>query len=341
MDILAEQVQKKSQKDLATRLTGILDETPPFMWKEISSIFDKEKVFSSGEINRFLREFECEGREANARLENQDKLTYKALHAVLEEKVKNLDLLMLTRFKQIFELAPNGVPRQWTDAVEVDVEWQNAKLEAEKLVDLFSIIRIQEEFMDVHIFEPNSLESGVVQLTTIPNLPDDVQLMSPSEGNRLLLRFRDQAQISYSAAIKERDRAQNGSRIPTYMVIILLVLGWNEIMWVLSWIFFSPITFSLSFIIIMVGYALWRANAWAVVKAVGAPIMKEAQSYLNFRIEEWNRQTTTNRPPNPEYTSLRSSSTNVPKEAEKSSDKSLRQSSDSSLRHSSDKHKTD
>jgi len=309
LDLLSEQVQKKSQKDLTSKLTNSLDNAAPSMWSDITAIFEKEKVNASGEVSRILHEFECEGTEAHGRLEAQDVATFKALVSVLDEKVKNLDLIMLTKFKQKFELDVKGVPRQWESSDKLDVEWQKAKLEAEKLVDLFSIIRIHENLYDYHYFEPNALASGVVQVKSIPNVPDELQLISPTEGNRLLLRFRDQAATSFSAAIKDRDRSSSQG-IPYYMVVLLLLLGWNEILWLIYTIIFNPLALTFTLLLLAVAYGIYVTKSWGLVKGFASPFLREAKQYVNFRIskikEQWFAPTPTLRLP-PAHSSLSSS----------------------------------
>lgn len=69
-----------------------------------------------------------------------------------------------------------------------------------------------------------------------------------------------------------------------YVLVLGLVLGANEIWWVLTTGLTNP--FFLFFLMLCGGgaFAVWKFNLMPVILAVAAPIQSEIQNYLKFRL---------------------------------------------------------
>lgn len=60
-------------------------------------------------------------------------------------------------------------------------------------------------------------------------------------------RFLAGAEIAYRDAVNLKEHGYGNRGIPTWVLILLLIVGWNEIMWLLgSPLLFYPILFILS-----------------------------------------------------------------------------------------------
>jgi len=66
--------------------------------------------------------------------------------------------------------------------------WIQAKEEAEKLIDLFSIIRLTEEEFPLKYFKSTS--TGIEVVEDFTRVPEQQILIQPKEAERFLQRFR-------------------------------------------------------------------------------------------------------------------------------------------------------
>ena len=101
----------------------------------------------------------------------------------------------------------DGVPRQWTAKDDIKALWTTSTLASEKLVDLFSIIRLDSTDEQVHYF---SVPEGATQVEAVDDprkVNGDKVVLTQQDGARLLERFREQAKAPYFAAMKEQVRS--------------------------------------------------------------------------------------------------------------------------------------
>lgn len=65
------------------------------------------------------------------------------------------------------------------------------------------------------------------------------------------------------------------SKVPSFMIILCLLLGANEIYWVISVLFFNPLGYLLLGIIALAGVVIYQSGLWPGIKAVLNPIINQ------------------------------------------------------------------
>jgi len=280
LNLISSEVKKSTQRELAYKLAKIFDKAEHNMWKQIANIYYQEKSLAEEKLNSTLQDFGCNSEESEKRLKNQETKTFESLQMVVKEKVTNIDLLMTQKFNSHFEVDQEGIPRRWQPNSDIKGMWTKAKCEAEKLIDLFSIIRLTEEEFPLKFFKSTS--TGVEVVEELPQVPEQQIIIQPKEAERHLQRFREQSTTSYLSAVKEMERIASQGSIPRYMLVLLLLLGWNEIVWVIQTIIFSPIMLIFFILLLCCAFVVWRLNMTPFIKHGVSMIISGWKQYPIF-----------------------------------------------------------
>jgi len=185
-------------------------------------------------------------------VEQREKLTEK-IDNVLDRKILDytsiLSLKMHKIFDESFRYGPGNIPRIWTDTRSIDDAFIKARSDALLLLDLLFLNRLRETELDeVHLRLPIPLSSGSNSQTTDGSnsfeYPLSTEAFDANKKSCILLdaencrRIYDEFVISIASAYSDAQHQQllNTQRvsIPWWIYILLLALGWNELMTVLS-----------------------------------------------------------------------------------------------------------
>jgi len=285
-----QKLKKTTQKELSLKLSKILDNAEENMWKQVADIYHQETHVAEENFRKILTDFACNSDDIEKRLKNQELKCFESLQLVIKDKICNIDLLMSKKFNSHFEMDCEGVPRRWQPGEDVKTVWHKANVEAEKLVDLFSIIRLSEHEFDLHFFRATS--TGIEAVTAYesgPQIPEKNIMITQKECERHLERFREQAIAPYRSALKEIEHATSQGRIPMYVILLLFILGWNELYWFITTLFTNPIGLFFMILSFVVALAIWRFNLLPVIKPIISMIFSEGGNYIKFKLYQANQ----------------------------------------------------
>jgi len=260
------------------------------MWIQISSIFEAKKKKAIEEFSKILIDFENNPECIEKNIKQMDNVCFQYLQSIIKDKASNIDILMNQKFNSYFNMdKTNNTPRRWKPGDNVTQEWSKAKHEAEQLLDLFGLMRLNEKYFDFVYFEFDP-DTPIIKSTENQIQNKDLIILTRTECERNLQRFRDHAITSYNYAQKEMERAEVKGQVPFYFLALLLLLGWNELVWVIQMILFNP--FMLFFMILMCGVAfvVWRLNLTPVLISGIRMFINEGKDYVKFKLQEIERQ---------------------------------------------------
>jgi len=287
LDLIALEIKKKVHKEMSKKLIKYFEKPDEHMWKNISVVFQKEETESEKELEEILKSFSCSSEEISKRLKTQQANTFSTLKELLREKANNIDVLMNTKFKTEFDQDREGVPRQWLPGDDVKGTWSRAKVEAEKLIDLFMIIRLSEEDQKIHFYKTTA--SGVELVDDPPDVKEDNIIITQIEGERYLERFRSMATVPFQAAIREMEHAASRGSIPMYIIALLFILGWNEMWWLVQMVVFNPLGLVLLIVLVGAAFIVWKLKLYPVLQVMIVGVWREARSYIAFKMENMNK----------------------------------------------------
>ncbi len=177
---------------------------------------------------------------------------------------------MTKRFDDLFRFDENGVPRSFGPDEDLKTLYIEARGEAEKLADLFAEIKLTGP------------------LTVLRRATRDAKSTTPKrifeahQKTDLRNELHRRAGAVFMEARRSQEAAKITTRVPVWLIGLIIVLGWNEIMAVLR----SPILLFLCLLLGPMLYLLYSSgNATVLVPAIRAmvgPLMHQAQTYFDL-----------------------------------------------------------
>jgi len=187
---------------------------------------------------------------------------------------------METKFKTAFILDKDGIPRRWNIPIEqIKSLWQSAKLNSEKLVDLFCAIRLSDDERKVKFF--TTTPDKQFELSPVDDhlpIKEENLVLQQNEARDILSRFRNSVTGAYTSAMQARDSIVSQGTIPWYILGLLLLLGSNEIIWVFQLLLFNPVT--LIFFALFAGalFYAWQNNLLPIVSTLVMPVFNQVKA---------------------------------------------------------------
>jgi len=166
-------------------------------------------------------------------------------------------------FEDRFKYDEQGVPRIWKPSDDIETLFKQARESTLELIPIFSEITLHK--------------TGSHPLLDIPPPADYTEksfftLLSPAKQTDLTARFKRIADTLFLEA--KNSTISSLSHIPPWFYVLLLVLGWNELMTVLR----NPLLFLL---VLLIG-----GGAFVVVQAgLLGPLMKVGNAVFDQSVE--------------------------------------------------------
>lgn len=187
-----------------------------------------------------------------------------------KDAVVHLGRLMQTKFDGVFNFDDKKLPRKWSRRDNIPEIFTKARVFAERYIDLYSILRLLPEEDQLVFFAP---EEGEGEKVDTANIRDDDPriILTHSECHALLDQERNATNQAYKSAIQDQEANTKNGMNPLFL-IVLVVLGWNEFVALMSWIL-GPLLIPLLFLIAGGGYLLYSTN-------MSGPALRMVSSYV-------------------------------------------------------------
>eukprot|EP01132_Coremiostelium_polycephalum_P005721 gene5721-7116_t len=239
---------------LTPKLLKITEQASEDMWKKIRDVYydalsTNEKEF----LKRLSKDFELPDNECDDLISTFTDNLLDQLKIKMKERAEFLPMRMRKRFEEHFNLDDKKLPRKWTKHDDVAKIFKEARYNAEKLIDLFSYMRIDLNDMEMTYFSRENdspMENAEALASNNFNkiiIPYD-QCLSLSEN------FRHDTKTDYIQALNEQSRVSHAGGVPAYMIVLLCALGLNEFIAVIS----NPFLLLLVIILGIVGFVLFK-----------------------------------------------------------------------------------
>lgn len=181
----------------------------------------------------------------------------------------NFVLRMMKRFDDSFRFDERGVPRHFGPSEDIEAIFVVAREKGEELVDLLGEIRLGGTLA--------SCRSSARQIDDELSQPVILPAHSRVELREKLKR---QAGAVFMEAKRAQEAAKITSKVPMWMIGLLVILGWNELMAVLR----NPVLLLLTVVIVPVMYVGYSMEAQMVlvpaIRASLRPVLEQVQSFV-------------------------------------------------------------
>ncbi|SPQ20615.1 e7f7be94-434f-4c8d-b2b4-396a504c7fff [Thermothielavioides terrestris] len=268
--------------------TGEKPTTEKDLWDRVWNAFISIVKEAETRFADRAKSFEASPEEVEVGLWRLRRKSWVALREKIEEEMMESNILMKLRenFEDRFRYDEEGVPRIWRPTDDIEGVYTRARESTLGLIPLLSRFRLAETYAppDLPGFigaqpaaaEPEDEEDlvpiGGVDEEEGKSLEEEMTVLSESKRQDLVVRFKKMADGVYVEA--KRSAIGGITQVPLYFYVILLILGWNEILMVLR----NPILFML---ILVLGGGTYLAHSLNLL----GPMLQMANAASNQAVE--------------------------------------------------------
>jgi len=213
------------------------------LWERIWNVFTSIVKEAESRFTDRAKSFEASEDEVEVGLWRLRRKSWVALRERIDEEVMESNILMKLRenFEDKFRYDEEGVPRIWRPTDDIEGIYTKARESTLSLIPLLSRFRLAESYASPDLpgfigpqpagAEPEDEEDlapiGGVDEEDGKSLEEEMTVISESKRQDLVVRFKKMADGVYVEA--KRSAIGGITQVPLYFYVILLVLGWNEI----------------------------------------------------------------------------------------------------------------
>ncbi|KAK4156355.1 protein SEY1 [Chaetomidium leptoderma] len=268
--------------------TGEKPATEKDLWDRVWNAFIGIVREAETRFGDRAKSFEASAEEVEVGLWRLRRKSWVALRERIEEEMMESNILMKLRenFEDKFRYDEEGVPRIWRPTDDIEGIYTRARESTLGLVPLLSRFRLAETYAppDLPGFvgpqpagaEPEDEEDlapiGGIDEEEGKSLEEEMTVLSESKRQDMVVRFKKMADGVYVEA--KRSAIGGITQVPLYFYVVLLVLGWNEIVMVLR----NPI---LCVLILLMGGGTYLAYTLNLL----GPMMQMANAASNQALE--------------------------------------------------------
>ncbi|KAJ9069361.1 Dynamin-like GTPase that mediates homotypic ER fusion [Entomophthora muscae] len=259
---------------LEDNIPPILASAETNMWDEVTREFLDCTNVASNKMKDHATTLGLDEDETNVHISNIRVKVWEAL--VRRLKDETADVLFLAklrrRLEELFRYDADGLPRVWKPEDDIDYFFKQAKAEATELIPLYSKMRIEESKLNLAtFFNGNTLDFDARRSLT---------LVSLSKRADIEARFKREADALFLEA--KRSIVATTAKVPYWVMVLIFVLGWNEILYVLT----SPLTL----VFVVLGgasfYAVYVTNLIGPISRVIELVSRELLVLAQKAMEE-------------------------------------------------------
>lgn len=271
---LRDQQIKRIVAGAAKKIKTVIDEELENYFKKPGlDLWDKVDLFFQNTVDRALVKYaKPDGSYAFNTGENDAEIlntikkdAWIALDDRLKEicKDNNVVIMLRANFETAFKYDKNNLPIVWKPSDDIEGAFIDARQTALKKLDIVAVAKT----MSGELFVPDADEYD------LDNEDRDFSVrISNSRKENISEQFRRIADSIYVDA--KRSTVQTATQIPFYMIVLLIILGWNEFMAVLR----SPFLFILLLLAAGAAYVTHTLNMWG-------PLLQVANAMVNKTLE--------------------------------------------------------
>ncbi|KAI0381529.1 root hair defective 3 GTP-binding protein [Hypomontagnella monticulosa] len=268
--------------------TGEKPPTEKDLWDRIWNVFITIVKEAEGRFADRAKSFEASEDEVEVGLWRLRRKSWVALREKIEEEVMEGNILLKLRenFEDKFRYDEAGVPRIWRPADDIEGIYTRARESTLTLIPLLSRFRLSTTYAPPNLpafighqpagAEPEDEDDlapiGGVDEEDGKSLEEEMTVLSESKRQDLVVRFKKTADGVYVEA--KRSAIGGITQVPLYFYVLLLALGWNEILTVLR----NPILFLL---IVIIGAGLYISYSLNLL----GPMMQMSTAAWNQALE--------------------------------------------------------
>lgn len=269
------------KRDISEKVDLDLGRPGPAMWDAVLTTYLSALGKAESTYAKKGKSFNATAAEDNTALVTLRRRAWRALRVKIDEHTSDSLLLSKLRasFEEKFRYDENGVPRVWGRNDDIDGLFRKARDETVELVAVYSRIKPTDPTLLPSLpSEENPSSDGTEEPF---DYEESLQIFSEAKQVDITSKFRREADAYFVEA--KRSIVSSVAQIPYWVYGIILLLGWNEAMFVL----FHPIYL---FTIVVGGaaaYAIFTLNLAGPLFQISRTVSNEVQRQAHSRLKEY------------------------------------------------------
>lgn len=171
-----------------------------------------------------------------------------------------------------------GLPRRWKQTDKISEYLIIAREFAEGLLEVFSFLRLDERYDSIHYLSEESSNEEI---------DPELIILTWQEAQNVEEKFKSATEIAYVQALRDQESLTTTAHIPVYMLLLLLVLGWNEFWQVLT----SPILLFTTIVLAATGYLIYLLNLGGYAKQIAGIFLQTSMTGVQNVVQDLVNQT--------------------------------------------------
>ncbi|TGZ84926.1 root hair defective 3 GTP-binding protein [Ascodesmis nigricans] len=296
IDAIASRLRGEEMKRLVIRLEKTiktkLTEPVELEFKRMdSTLWDRIWKAWTLTIEDAVQQFETKSRSFNATDTEREvgvwrlkKRGWAVLKAKIDEEVLEGNLLLKLRenFEDNFRYDEHGVPRVWKPTDDIEGAYTRARESTLTLIPRVSTFKLSSSDSppDLDSFLGATPVDASDDSDAHLNHEDDFEILSEAKQHDMTQRFKRMADAVFVEA--KRSAIGGVAQVPYWIYVVMLGLGWNEIMAVIR----SPVYFVFLILCGFGAYIVYTLNLWGPIYRVSNAMIEQGVEVGKERLRE-------------------------------------------------------
>eukprot|EP00761_Pharyngomonas_kirbyi_P007083 gb/GECH01007092.1/.p1 GENE.gb/GECH01007092.1/~~gb/GECH01007092.1/.p1 ORF type:complete len:908 (+),score=244.09 gb/GECH01007092.1/:1-2724(+) len=229
--------KKLAVKKIEPQVKRLITDPPEDMWPQLRDLHQKTIDQEKSHLQELLSGFDPQKNEVGNIIDDVSNRIKSHIKKSIKTALTILSNTMMNRFSNTFRYNENNLPIVWQNVEHIHQQFNTAKSRAVQILDIFFLNRMESEQLDdVHLKVKDSEDDA-----NAIELPSDIDrsclLLSEEDSKITYVSFMSQCKQQFAEA--QREMLEKRTQIPKWFWILILALGWNEIVAILTrpWLF--------------------------------------------------------------------------------------------------------
>ncbi|KAJ4755860.1 hypothetical protein LUZ62_090265 [Rhynchospora pubera] len=264
--------EERLKQALSEPVESILEAGTDNTWPSVRNLYriETERVVSS--FSNDLSGFELDDSTRDSMIASLREVSRDIVYKKAKEEASKVLIHMKERFATVFSHDKDSMPRVWTGREDIRAITKEARTAALKLLAMLAAVRLEDKTDKIErILRSSLLDVGSSSMTrriegTADPLasstwdevsPEDV-LIAPVQCKAYWRQFNTETEYAVTQAIsaQEAHKRNNSKLPPLWAVIVMIALGFNEFMAIITFILRSPFYLFGIFVVFFLSYAV-------------------------------------------------------------------------------------
>ncbi|KAG8934733.1 Dynamin-like GTPase that mediates homotypic ER fusion [Tulasnella sp. 418] len=277
-------IERNFKKQISEPVELHLNVATSSMWDKVLTTFKETLETAESTYLSKAKGFNSTEEEDAQSLYIIRKRAWMALRAKIDEQTADTVILTKLRnhFEERFRYDEKGVPRVWKPEDDIDGAFRKARDKTLELIPIYAKIQPSDSSLVYTLPPPPPATADSSEELNDPDFDfaSTFQVLTETKQLDVVSRFRKDADAYYIEA--KRSTVSSVAQIPTWMYGVLVVLGWNEFIAVLS----NPLYFAFLLGAVAVGWVIIQLGLVGPLFQVTKTVTNEIQRQATDRLRE-------------------------------------------------------